>query len=95
MIHSRDTSDEDEDEEASLEEDIRKRRSESLPPEIGIDENDNQQPTMWLGTEDGSIHVYNCNDTIRTKKNKFKFQPGSPVHCIMYVNETKALIFKR
>nr|XP_045609948.1 LOW QUALITY PROTEIN: uncharacterized protein LOC123765431 [Procambarus clarkii] len=81
-----DSSDDDEDEEIHVDEDIRKRRSESLPPEMGSDDTDNQQPTMWLGTEDGFIHVYNCSDTIRIKKNKFKFQPGSPVHCIIHLD---------
>lgn len=46
-------------------------------------EEDVNQPTMWLGTEDGCIHVYNCNDNIRIKKNKVKIQHGSSVHCIM------------
>ena len=23
------------------------------------------QATMWLGTEDGTIHIYNCTDNIR------------------------------
>jgi len=46
-------------------------------------EEDANQPTMWLGTEDGCIHVYNCNDNIRIKKNKVKIQHGSSVHCIM------------
>lgn len=41
--------------------------------------------TMWLGTEDGCIHVYNCNDNIRTKKNKVKIQHNAPVHTIMLV----------
>ncbi|XP_042237395.1 rho guanine nucleotide exchange factor 17-like isoform X2 [Homarus americanus] len=81
-----DSSDDDEDEEIPMDEDIRKRRSESLPPEMSSDDTDNQQPTMWLGTEDGFIHVYNCSDTIRIKKNKFKFQPGSPVHCIIHLD---------
>ncbi|XP_066963606.1 rho guanine nucleotide exchange factor 17-like [Macrobrachium rosenbergii] len=81
-----DSSDDDEDEDIPMEEDIRKRRSESLPPEMGSDDSENQQPTMWLGTEDGFIHVYNCSDTIRIKKNKFKFQPGSPVHCIIHLD---------
>ncbi|KAK3872868.1 hypothetical protein Pcinc_022083 [Petrolisthes cinctipes] len=81
-----DSSDEDEDEELPVDEDLRKRRSESLPPEMGCDDSENQQPTMWLGTEDGFIHVYNCSDTIRIKKNKFKFQPGSPVHCIIHLD---------
>ncbi|XP_073986302.1 rho guanine nucleotide exchange factor 17 isoform X2 [Rhodnius prolixus] len=41
--------------------------------------------TMWLGTEDGCIHVYNCNDNIRTKKNKVKIQHNAPVHTIIYL----------
>ncbi|XP_024226609.1 rho guanine nucleotide exchange factor 17 isoform X9 [Bombus impatiens] len=44
------------------------------------------QPTMWLGTEDGCIHVYNCNDNIRIKKNKVKIQHNSSVHCIIYLD---------
>ncbi|XP_063832682.1 rho guanine nucleotide exchange factor 17-like [Ostrinia nubilalis] len=43
------------------------------------------QPTMWLGTEDGCIHVYNCLDNIRVKKNKVKMQHNSGVHSIVYV----------
>ncbi|XP_029163027.1 rho guanine nucleotide exchange factor 17 isoform X6 [Nylanderia fulva] len=49
-------------------------------------EEDANQPTMWLGTEDGCIHVYNCNDNIRIKKNKVKIQHGSSVHCIIYLD---------
>ncbi|KAE8737514.1 hypothetical protein FOCC_FOCC017022, partial [Frankliniella occidentalis] len=40
------------------------------------------QPTMWLGTEDGCIHVYSCNDNIRIKRNKVKIQHGAAVQCI-------------
>ncbi|XP_072933531.1 rho guanine nucleotide exchange factor 17 isoform X2 [Epargyreus clarus] len=43
------------------------------------------QPTMWLGTEDGCIHVYNCLDNIRIKKNKVKLQHNSGVHSIVFV----------
>lgn len=50
--------------------------------EIDVDSED-AEPTMWLGTEDGCIHVYNCSDNIRIKKNKVKIQHGSPVHSIM------------
>lgn len=55
---------------------------------IASDENtvaDNQQhqPTMWLGTEDGCIHVYNCTDNIRTKKNKIKIQLVSAIYSIL------------
>ena len=41
---------------------------------------------MWLGTEDGTIHVYNCTDNIRIKKNKDKFCHPAPVLAILYLN---------
>lgn len=50
------------------------------------DETDNQQSTMWLGTEDGCIHVYNSSDNIRIKKNKIKLQHGSAVLSIIYMD---------
>ncbi|KAF5303219.1 hypothetical protein FQR65_LT08299 [Abscondita terminalis] len=55
------------------------------------EEPDNQQSTMWLGTEDGCIHVYNSNDNIRIKKNKVKLQHGSAVLSIIYM-ENKVYI---
>lgn len=42
------------------------------------------QSTMWLGTEDGCIHVYNCSDNIRIKKNKIKIQLSSTVNSIVF-----------
>lgn len=45
------------------------------------DENDNQ---MWLGTEDGYIHVYNCSDNIRIKKNKVKIPHSHAVIAILH-----------
>ena len=50
------------------------------------DDNENQQSTMWLGTEDGCIHVYNCTDNIRIKKNKIKIQHVSAVSSILYLD---------
>lgn len=47
------------------------------------DGTDQQQSTMWLGTEDGCIHVYNCTDNIRIKKNKIKIQQISAVYSIL------------
>lgn len=41
---------------------------------------------MWLGTEDGCIHVYNCTDNIRIKKNKIKIQHVSAVYSILYLD---------
>ena len=70
-----------------LEEDSKRIRSASdslaCDTSSGTEDTDNLQPTMWLGTEDGCIHVYNCSDNIRIKKNKVKIQHGSSVHCIM------------
>lgn len=44
------------------------------------------QSTMWLGTEDGCIHVYNCNNNIRVKKNKIKIQLSSTVNSIAFLD---------
>ncbi|KAK0084503.1 hypothetical protein PV325_006925 [Microctonus aethiopoides] len=49
-------------------------------------EEDINQSTMWLGTEDGCIHVYNCTDNIRIKKNKVNIQHGSSVYSIIYLD---------
>lgn len=46
---------------------------------------DDSEGQMWLGTEDGFIHVYNCTDNIRTKKNKIKIQHVSSVQSILYL----------
>lgn len=44
---------------------------------------DESEPSMWLGTEDGFIHVYASSDSIRVKKNKIKMHHGSSVYCIL------------
>ncbi|GAB0099388.1 rho guanine nucleotide exchange factor 17 [Sergentomyia squamirostris] len=51
-----------------------------------LDFGDFTQSTMWLGTEDGCIHVYNCSDNIRIKRNKIKMQHNSAVYNILYMN---------
>ncbi|XP_067663599.1 rho guanine nucleotide exchange factor 17-like [Haliotis asinina] len=47
---------------------------------------DAQRSTMWLGTEDGCIHIFQCTDNIKTTKNKLKIQHGSPVYGIVYLD---------
>ncbi|XP_041358523.1 rho guanine nucleotide exchange factor 17-like isoform X2 [Gigantopelta aegis] len=47
---------------------------------------DAQKSTMWLGTEDGCIHIFQCTDNIKTTKNKLKIQHGSPVYGIVYLD---------
>ena len=58
------------------------------------DDTDVQQSTMWLGTEDGCIHIYNSSDNIRIKKNKFRLQHGSAILCIMLVYILLNYVFK-
>ncbi|XP_065165662.1 rho guanine nucleotide exchange factor 17 isoform X2 [Atheta coriaria] len=54
--------------------------------EVGdSEEADTSASTMWLGTEDGCIHVYNSSDNIRIKKNKIRLQHGSAILCIIYL----------
>lgn len=55
----------------------------SLSKSDGETEMDRTQSTMWLGTEDGCVHVYNCTDNIRIKKNKIKIQHSSAVYSIL------------
>lgn len=39
--------------------------------------------TMWLGTEDGCIHIYHCGENIRLKKNRTRIQQGAAVLSIV------------
>ncbi|XP_050441671.1 rho guanine nucleotide exchange factor 17 [Adelges cooleyi] len=73
---------------SSEEDDDKEPNSDSVPDGLyPLDPVDFEgEPTMWLGTEDGCIHVYNSMDNIRIKRNKVKIQHGSAVHCIIYLN---------
>lgn len=71
----------------------KKNRAADVISTNSSDENYYLQPMMWLGTEDGCIHVYNCTDNIRIKKNKIKLQHCSSIQCIMFV--LKILDFKK
>ncbi|XP_052898086.1 uncharacterized protein LOC128304851 [Anopheles moucheti] len=62
------------------------RQQDSTASTNAADESENQQSTMWLGTEDGCIHVYNCTDNIRIKKNKIKIPHVSAVYSILYLD---------
>ncbi|KAH6936785.1 hypothetical protein HPB50_021589 [Hyalomma asiaticum] len=84
---SEDEEDEEEPNSESQEEEHQTKPQEnSKVPKEEVEETDNHYPTMWLGTEDGCIHVYNCNDNIRIKKNKMKVQHSAAVHCIIYLD---------
>nr|DBA32424.1 TPA: hypothetical protein GDO54_000218 [Pyxicephalus adspersus] len=44
------------------------------------------QSSMWLGTEDGCIHVYQSSDNIRNRKNSMKMQHTAAIMCILYLD---------
>uniref|UniRef100_A0A8C5MBG0 Rho guanine nucleotide exchange factor 17 n=1 Tax=Leptobrachium leishanense TaxID=445787 RepID=A0A8C5MBG0_9ANUR len=44
------------------------------------------QSSMWLGTEDGCIHVYQSSDNIRNRKNSMKMQHSASVMCILFLD---------
>ncbi|GFU48949.1 rho guanine nucleotide exchange factor 17 [Nephila pilipes] len=44
------------------------------------------QPTMWLGTEDGCIYVFNCTD-IRLQRPKLRIHHSTCIYDIVHVNE--------
>lgn len=67
------SSDEDDDDESSEDQ---KDATENLVPET-------VESTMWLGTEDGVVHIYNCADSLRIKRNRLKIQHNSAVYCIL------------
>lgn len=51
--------------------------------DISSSDNQHNQATMWIGTEDGNVLIYNCTDNIRTKKNKIKTPLNSAVYSIL------------
>ncbi|XP_076969758.1 rho guanine nucleotide exchange factor 17 [Tamandua tetradactyla] len=45
------------------------------------------QSSVWLGTEDGCVHVYQSSDSIRDRRNSLKLQHTASVTCILYLND--------
>eukprot|EP00794_Sanderia_malayensis_P007578 gene7578-8417_t len=56
-----------------------------------LSEDNEEQPTMWLGTEDGCIHVYQSSDVSQVRKSKMKMQFGAVVNAILY-QENKVFV---
>ncbi|XP_049745858.1 rho guanine nucleotide exchange factor 17 isoform X1 [Elephas maximus indicus] len=44
------------------------------------------QSSVWLGTEDGCVHVYQSSESIRDRRNSMKLQHAASVTCILYLN---------
>ncbi|XP_045481375.1 rho guanine nucleotide exchange factor 17 isoform X3 [Harmonia axyridis] len=53
---------------------------------VDLDEVDHLGATMWIGTEDGYIHVYSSTDNIRIKRNKTKIRHNSSILSIIYMD---------
>jgi hypothetical protein len=53
-------------EEDTSEEEEEEGKQDFPPPLATVEPEGAVQATMWLGTEDGTIHVYNCTDNIRS-----------------------------
>ncbi|CAM9537855.1 unnamed protein product [Lampetra planeri] len=49
------------------------------------------QGSVWLGTEDGCIHIYQSSDTIRHRKKSLKLQHSAAVTCIVFL-ENKVFV---
>ncbi|KAL1493208.1 hypothetical protein ABEB36_011305 [Hypothenemus hampei] len=73
------SSSEDDDEDSKSE---TKEESSSVYSEQEFD-----KATMWIGTEEGSIQIYNANENIRIKKNKVILPVGSSVLSIVYLED--------
>ncbi|XP_070553734.1 rho guanine nucleotide exchange factor 17-like isoform X2 [Ptychodera flava] len=58
----------------------------SLNELLDEEDPDNLKATMWLGTEDGCIHIYVCNDNVRTAKASKKIQHTASVQSILYLD---------
>ncbi|GIY29151.1 rho guanine nucleotide exchange factor 17 [Caerostris extrusa] len=44
------------------------------------------QPTMWLGTEDGCIYIFNCTD-MKLQRPKLRIYHSTSIYDILHVNE--------
>lgn len=43
-----------------------------------------EQWTVWLGTEDGILHIYDCSDSVRVKKGRHRVEHKAPLNCMAY-----------
>ncbi|XP_072040693.1 rho guanine nucleotide exchange factor 17-like [Amphiura filiformis] len=71
---------------SSADEDVDRTSGNFSSGELERDDIEALQPTMWLGTEDGCIHIYQCMDNIRTRKSRTKIRHPAAVQCILYLD---------
>ncbi|UJR10864.1 hypothetical protein I4U23_015051 [Adineta vaga] len=59
-----------------------------LESELNNEQQDTREATMWLGTDDGIILIFQCTETMKTvaRKSRIVKQLGSPIHSILYTD---------
>ncbi|XP_042913541.1 rho guanine nucleotide exchange factor 17-like [Parasteatoda tepidariorum] len=58
----------------------------ALEEELSSDDTNTLQPTIWLGTEDGCIYIYNCKD-VNLRKTRLKMHHTTCIYDIIHFNE--------
>ncbi|CAF5100923.1 unnamed protein product, partial [Rotaria sp. Silwood1] len=56
-----------------------------LESDINNEQQDTREATMWLGTDDGIILIFQCTETMKTvsRKSRIVKQLGSAIHSIL------------
>ncbi|CAF3871802.1 unnamed protein product [Adineta steineri] len=59
-----------------------------LESDLNNEQQDTREATMWLGTDDGIILIFQCTETMKTvaRKSRIVKQLGSPIHSILYTD---------
>ncbi|CAF3358005.1 unnamed protein product [Rotaria sp. Silwood1] len=59
-----------------------------LESDINNEQQDTREATMWLGTDDGIILIFQCTETMKTvsRKSRIVKQLGSAIHSILYTD---------
>ncbi|CAF1461333.1 unnamed protein product, partial [Adineta ricciae] len=59
-----------------------------LESDLPNEQQDTREATMWLGTDDGIILIFQCTETMKTvaRKSRIVKQLGSPIHSILYTD---------
>ncbi|CAF1236085.1 unnamed protein product [Rotaria sordida] len=59
-----------------------------LESDINNEQQDTREATMWLGTDDGIILIFQCTETMKTvaRKSRIVKQLGSAIHSILFTD---------
>ena len=54
----------------------------TLRPSNCMDDAEEEECSMWLGTEGGQLHIYSAGNNLRSRSQRQTVELGAPVHCI-------------